>query len=133
MATNSAIVDVAQAYAGKGVKVWNLPEIHASEVAIRQRIGLPSETQTPDLWLNQEDLVDVKLPISYKKITHNANLTSEQGGIACITNHFIKLEPTKLAFLSKRIFKNGIYTKNEVHFYIDGTLYKYNSQGIILD
>ena len=116
MATNSAIVDVAQAYAGKGVKVWNLPEIHASEVAIRQRIGLPSETQTPDLWLNQEDLVDVKSPISYKKITHNANLTSEQGGIACITNHFIKLEPTKLAFLSKRIFKNGIYTKKRGPF-----------------
>jgi len=125
--------DVAQAYADKGVKVWILPEIHKSEVDIRQRIGLPSDTQTPDFWLDKKVLVDAKSPRSYKKITHNANGASEQGGIACITNHFIKLEPAKLAALSKRIFENGGYTKKEVHFYIDGTLYKYNSQGIILD
>lgn len=31
-----------------------------------------------------------------------------------------------------RILSNGKYTKDEVHFYIDGTIYKYNSQGIIL-
>ncbi len=126
------LLDVAQAYADKGAKVWILPEIHKSEVAIRQRIGLPSETHTPDLWINQNVLVDAKSPISYRKISHNANEASEQGGIACITNHFIQLEQTKLVALSKRIFGNNEYTKKEVHFYIDGTLYKYNSQGIIL-
>lgn len=126
------LLDVAKAYADKGMKVWILPEIHKSEVGIRQRIGLPSKTHTPDLWIDKKVLVDAKSPLNYKKVTHNANGASEQGGIACITNHFTKLEPAKLAALSKRILSNGRYTKDEVHFYIDGTIYKYNSQGIIL-
>lgn len=126
------LLEVAKAYADKGMKVWILPEIHKSEVDIRQRIGLPSKTHTPDLWIDKKILIDAKSPLNYKRIESNANGASEQGGIACITNHFIKLEPTKLAAISKRILSNGMYTKDEVHFYINGTLYKYNSQGIIL-
>ena len=126
------LLDVANAYADKGMKVWILPEIHKSEVSIRKRIGLPSKTHTPDLWIDKKVLIDAKSPLNYKRIESNANGASEQGGIACITNHFIKLEPAKLADISKRILSNGMYTKDEVHFYIDGYLYKYNSQGIIL-
>jgi hypothetical protein len=43
------------------------------------------------------------------------------------------LETARLGAISKRILGNPSYTKEEVHFYIDGTIYKYNSQGIILD
>ena len=40
---------------------------------------------------------------------------------------------SKLEALSKQILNNKEYMKDEVHFYIDGTIYKYNSQGRILD
>ena len=115
------------------MKVWLLPEVHKNEVGVRKLLSLPSETKTPDMMLNRSILVDVKSPESYRKIEHNANKASKQGGIACITNHSMHLVYSKLEALSKQILNNKEYMKDEVHFYIDGTIYKYNSQGRILD
>ena len=127
------LLDVAKAYSASGMKVWLLPEVHKNEVGVRKLLSLPSETKTPDMMLNRSILVDVKSPESYRKIEHNANKASKQGGIACITNHSMHLVYSKLEALSKQILNNKEYMKDEVHFYIDGTIYKYNSQGRILD
>ena len=130
------LLEVAKVYAATGEKVWILPEIHKSEVEIRQILGLKSETKTPDIKLaNSNQLIDVKSPHSYRRITRNANKASEQGGIACITDHSSEfhIESSNIEELSKTILEKETYEKDEIHFYIDGTLYKYNSQGRILD
>lgn len=130
------LLEVANVYAATGEKVWILPEIHKIEVEIRQILGLKSETKTPDIKLaNNGQLIDVKSPETYGNIIHNANKASAQGGIACITDHAerLTLNLKQLEKLSMNILKQEFYNKSEVHFYIEGTLYKYNSQGKILD
>lgn len=77
--------------------------------------------------------VDVKSPENYRKITKKANKAYEQGGIACISNHFITLKTSNLGGLTKSVYSQGVYRADEFHYYIDGTLYKYNSQGELLD
>ena len=127
------LLDVAKAYAKEGSKVWILPEVHKSETTFRAQIGFTSNTKTPDLRINDGLFVDVKSPENYRKITKNANKAYEQGGIACISNHFITLKTSNLGGLTKSVYSQGVYRADEIHYYIDGTLYKYNSQGELLD
>ena len=132
-AVYNRLLDVAKAYAKEGSKVWILPEVHKSETTFRAQIGFTSNTKTPDLRINDGLFVDVKSPENYKKITKNANKAYEQRGIACISNHFITLKTSNLGGLTKSVYSQGIYRADEIHYYIDGTLYKYNSQGELLD
>ena len=74
-----------------------------------------------------------KSPFAYKKIEKNAIKASKQGAIACITDDHLLLQESKLEQLSKTILNNRDYTKDEVHWVVNGKLYKYNSLGKIQD
>lgn len=115
---------------GKANKVLIMPEIHAKETEIRKILGVPNATKIPDLKV-AEGWVDVKSPKGYRNIIHNANLAAAQGAIACITDDRISLNLRMLPKLSKNILQNKFYSKGEVHFIVDGILYKYNSQGLV--
>ena len=121
------VLKVALSYVEEA-EVLIMPEIHESEVEIRKRLGIPSPKKNPDLKVGNE-WVDVKSPQSVEKLVVNANKAALQGAIACITDDFIDLPDMK--HLAKNILSSDMYTQSEVHFYRKGTLYKYNSQGLI--
>lgn len=123
------VFNAAKLY-GKKDQVLILPEIHAKEKEIRARLGVPTEKKIADLKVGY-GWVDVKSPEVYRKIIRNANQASEQGAIACITDDRIEINVNSLLRLSKRILENGYYKQNEIHFKVKGSLYKYNSQGLI--
>lgn len=121
------VLKVALVYAEEET-VLIMPEIHESETEIRERLGIPTKKKNPDLKVGCK-WIDVKSPLSFEKIVVNANKASLQGGIACITDDFIKINET--SHLAKNILKSKDYAMDEVHFFVDGILYKYNSQGLI--
>ena len=123
------VLNAAKLY-GKKDKVLIMPEIHAKETGIRSLLGVPTEKKIPDLKVGNS-WVDVKSPEGYRNLTHNANLAAAQGAVACITDDRITIKIEMLPKLSRNILQNKYYTKDEVHFIVEGTLYKYNSQGII--
>ena len=123
------VFDAAVLY-GKKDKVLIMPEIHAKETEIRTRLGVPTEKKIADLKVGS-GWVDVKSPEVYRKITRNAIQASEQGAIACITDDRISIDESSLPSLSRKIINNNFYKQAEVHFKVNGTLYKYNSQGLI--
>lgn len=109
-----------------------LPEIHESEAVIRKKLGLVGKTN-PDLKTSKYGFIDVKSPFVHKKIEKNAINASKQGAIACITDDHLLLKESELEQLSKTILNNREYTKKEVHWVLNGKLYKYNSLGKIQD
>ena len=123
------VLDAAKLYAQQS-EVLILPEIHKSEKAIRQRLGLKSETANPDLKVGDE-FVDVKSPLQFSNVRRNANDATKQGGKACVKDDFFTIDLNSLEYLAKEILKDESYLESEVHFIIKGTLYKYNSQGRI--
>lgn len=125
------VLDAAKLYS-KSSNVEMLPEIHESETYIRKKIGLEGKSN-PDLRTSKYGFVDVKSPFAYKKIEKNAIKASKQGAIACITDDHLLLQESKLEQLSKTILNNRDYTKDEVHWVVNGKLYKYNSLGKIQD
>lgn len=125
------VLDAAKLYS-KSSNVEMLPEIHESETYIRKKIGLEGKSN-PDLRTSKYGFVDVKSPFAYKKIEKNAIKASNQGAIACITDDHLLLQESKLEQLSKTILNNRDYTKDEVHWVVNGKLYKYNSLGKIQD
>lgn len=125
----SQVLRAAIAYSDEA-EVWIMPEIHESEHEIRQRLNIPSAKKNPDLKIGN-CWVDVKCPKSYKKIIPNANDAARQGAIACIMDDYIKLSQRMMEEKSRSILSNKMYGKEEVHFYSEGMLYKYNSQGLI--
>lgn len=70
-----------------------LPEIHASEIDVRNHLGLP-EKKNPDLMFGNI-FVDVKSPFSSRNIVTNANDACKQNAIACITDHLCHIDKTK--------------------------------------
>ena len=52
--------------------------------------------------------------------------------IACITDDHCVLRESMLDQYARRVLHSQGYGKTEVHFVINGVLYKYNSQGRIL-
>lgn len=124
------LLDAAKAYA-QTTDVCILPEIHKSEVGIRERLGITSDTRTPDL-ITGYGYIDVKSPKNPRKIWTNANSASDQGAIGCITNHRCEIKKSSIGNIGKNIISGDDYDKSEVHFLLHGTLYKCNGQGIIL-
>lgn len=121
------VLKVALAYAEES-EVLVMPEIHESEIEIRRRLGIPTPKKNPDLKVGSY-WVDVKSPQNIEKIVVNANKAAIQGAIACITDDFIDL--SDMDELAINILSSECYTQPEVHFYSQGVLYKYNSQGLI--
>lgn len=122
------VLKVAIAYSDEA-EVLIMPEIHASETEIRQRLGIPTKNKNPDLKVG-EQWVDVKSPLSRDKIVTNANKASSQGAIVCFTDDFIDFR--NMENIAKNVLAHDEYHFDEVHFYSGGALYKYNSQGLIL-
>lgn len=125
------VFDAAKLYAYSD-DVTMLPEIHKSEKEIRKRLGLVGD-KNPDLKTKSHGLVDVKSPFNHKKIISNAIDASGQGAIACLTDDHIVISESEMTSLSKSILDNKNYSKKEVHWVVNGKLYKYNSHGIIRD
>ena len=125
------VLTAAKLYS-KSSDVELLPEIHKSEIKIRERIGLVGNAN-PDLHISGHQFVDVKSPFSYKNIISNAIDASRQQAIACLTDDHTIIRESNLEQLSKRILNNEKYTKDEVHWVVNGNLYKYNSLGLIQD
>ena len=103
-------------------KVLIMPEIHESEIKIRKQLGLVNKSN-PDLKVG-DTFVDVKSPFSVKQLASNATSASKQGAIACITDDHCILEESEIDNYAERVFKNKSYLKEEVHFVINGVLYK---------
>lgn len=124
------VLTAAALYAEEKKRVLIMPEIHVSEKDVRSRLGLPSNAN-PDLNVGGR-WIDVKSPFSTGKIVSNANQASSQGGIACITDDHCIIPKEALPNLAGQVFRDPHYKQKEVHFIVDGILYKYNSQGQIL-
>lgn len=125
------VFDAAKLYAYSD-DVTLLPEIHKSEKEIRKRLGLTGNAN-PDLITKSYGFIDVKSPFNHKNILSNAIYASNQGAIACLTDDHIVISDSEMKSLSESILKNKNYSKKEVHWVVNGKLYKYNSHGIIRD
>ena len=123
------VLDAAILYADKE-NVLLLPEIHKDETSIRQVLGLSGKTN-PDLLVGNI-LVDVKSPYSVEEISKNACRAYKQGAIACITDDHCVIKEDQLPMYAERVLQSQGYHFDEVHFVVNGILYKYNSQGRIL-
>ena len=123
------VLDAAILYADKET-VLLLPEIHKSETSIRQILNLPGESN-PDLLVGSV-FVDVKSPYRIEEISKNACRAYQQGGIACITDDHCIIREDQLPKYADWVLRSQGYHFDEVHFIVDGVLYKYNSQGRIL-
>lgn len=102
-----------------------LPEIHASELDIRSRLGLP-EKKNPDLMLGNT-FADVKSPFSSRNIVTNANDACKQNAIACITDHLCHIDKNKIGLLARKVLSDKNYTRDTVFFVVENKLYKYTT------
>lgn len=102
-----------------------LPEIHASELDIRSRLGLP-EKKNPDLMFGNT-FVDVKSPFSSRNIVTNANDACKQNAIACITDHLCHIDKNKIGLLARKVLSDKNYTRDTVFFVVENKLYKYTT------
>ena len=120
------VLDVAKAFAmEKNGPVYILPEINAHEKQLRMSLGLSIENGfTPDIMRNVGVFVDVKSPEKIDRISTNACKAYKQGGVACITDHSLKLDKGLIDKYAKWVLESQGYKKNEVYFYIEGILYK---------
>mgnify|MGYP007056166119 CR=1 FL=1 len=116
------VLNAAAIYAKEG-NVLMMPEIHKSEMQIRTLMGLP-EKSNPDLKV-VDTFIDVKSPFSVDNIVKNATKYSRQGAIACITDDHCVITFKDMIYWKNKIMEDGNYTKDEVHFIIDGVLYKH--------
>lgn len=123
------VLAAASLYADKET-VLMLPEIHVSETVIRNTLNLIGSAN-PDLCVGSA-FVDVKSPFSIEDMTSNACRAYKQNAIACITDDHCVLKVEHLPRYANKVLRSQGYHMDEVHFVIDGTLYKYNSRGIIL-
>ena len=118
------VLDAAKLLA-KFDNVRVLPEIHASELDIRNRLGLP-EKKNPDLMFGNT-FVDVKSPFSSSNIVANANNACKQNAIACITDHLCHIDKGKIDLLAKKVLNDKNYTKDTIFFIVENKLYKYTT------
>ena len=130
------VLAVAKAYAKEGNCKINpivVPKAEKGRKKIYPGIG---NNSNPDLTTENYGYVDVKSPHRKNNIVRNANDACKQGGIAVITDLAMdeKITVDEIKKFSDRIFseKNANqdggqnYTKNAVHWYVDGVLHKCN-------
>ncbi len=115
------VLNAAAIYAKEG-NVLMMPEIHKSEMQIRTLMGLP-EKSNPDLKV-VDTFIDVKSPFSVDNIVKNATKSSRQGAIACITDDHCIINVESLEYWGNLILRDSNYLQREVHFIVDGILYK---------
>ncbi len=134
------ILAVAKAYAAE-TDCWINPEVDKRAVVARKKLfpGLPDHLNrsNPDLTTDKYGYIDVKSPLSKNNIIRNANYASrQQEAIVVITDLCLREELTIYKaksitfdiFFGRNIDKDDKpnYTKDEVHWFINGTLYKLN-------
>ncbi len=133
------ILAVAKAYAAE-TDCWINPEVDRRAEEARKKLfpGLPAHLNrsNPDLTTTKYGYIDVKSPQNKSNIVSNANHACKQGAIVVLTDCFLRdtlsiykaKSITFDIFFGRNIDKNGIpnYTKDEVHWFINGTLYKLN-------
>ena len=102
-----------------------LPEIHVSEIDVRNHLGLP-EKKNPDLMFGNT-FVDVKSPFSSRNIVTNANDACKQNAIACITDHLCHIDKNKIGLLARKVLSDKNYTRDTVFFVVENKLYKYTT------
>ncbi|MCM1041137.1 MAG: hypothetical protein NC396_01735 [Bacteroides sp.] len=130
------VLAVAKAYARETVCAIN-PVIVGREPVGRAKI-FPDITDlaNPDLTTEKYGYIDVKSPQRKSNIISNANDACKQHAIAVITDFFLgdtlsiykAKSITFDIFFGRNIDKNGQrnYTKNEIHWFLGGTLHKLN-------
>lgn len=131
------ILAVAKAYAAE-TDCWINPEMdqNASEIGRRKLYPGIEDNANPDLTTDKYGYIDVKSPHNKSNIVSNANHACRQGAIAVLTDFFLRdvlsiykaKSITFDIFFGRNIDKKGKpnYTKDEVHWFINGTLYKLN-------
>ena len=119
---------------------WINPVVVANEKVGRAKI-YPNikDSASPDLFTEKYGYLDVKSPLNKSNIIRNANLVCGQGAIAVLTDFYLcdilsiykAKSITFDIFFGRNIDKDGKpnYTKDEVHWFINGTLYKLNRPG----
>ncbi len=133
------ILAVAKAYAAE-TDCWINPEVDRRAEEARKKLfpRLPAHLSrsNPDLTTTKYGYIDVKSPQNKSNIVSNANHACRQGAIVVLTDCFLRdtlsiykaKSITFDIFFGRNIDRNGIpnYTKDEVHWFINGTLYKLN-------
>ena len=119
---------------------WINPIVDKNSPKGRQKLypGI-EDNANPDLTTTKYGYIDVKSPQNKNKIVKNANAASKQNAIAVITdlamNESLTLE--KARAVSSDVFSghnkdmegNPNYTKDQIHWFIKGALYKLNRPG----
>jgi len=120
------VFEVARALARvKDGPIWILPEINAREKELRERLGLGvNNGYTPDIMRDIGSFIDVKSPKVERKLSRNAGKASRQFAIACITDHRLLFDESRVNEYAKRVFGAENYKYNEVYFYVKGVLSK---------
>jgi hypothetical protein len=120
------VLDVAKALAlEKRGAVYILPEINAHEKELRMSIGLSTDNGfTPDIMIEVGSFIDVKSPENIDRLSTNACKAYKQGGVACITDHSLKLDKGLIDKYAKWVLESQGYKYKEVYFYIERVLYK---------
>lgn len=128
------VFDAAKLFADQGAKVQMPPEIHMSEISVRNRIypGLDSKTSNPDLIVDGV-YIDLKRVQALDNITTNANKANHQGASALISDKHVDLTDINIERASARIFSNkntnkGIpnYNQDQIYYIQNGKIIKIN-------
>lgn len=130
---------VAKAYA-RECDCWINPIIMSQAQEARQQIYPDLDGNSkPDLTTKKYGYIDVKSPWRKSNIISKANEASRQGAIAVITDLMLvdRLKHKRILEISGIIFsdlnRNHLgepnYTKDQIHWFLEGTLYKYNKPG----
>lgn len=130
------VLAVAKAYAEEGDCKINpivAPKAEEGRKKIYPGIG---DNANPDLTTEKYGYVDVKSPRRKNNIVRNANDACKQGGVAVITDLAMdeKITVDEVGKFSDRIFSEKNvnqkgeqnYTKDTVHWYVNGKLHKCN-------
>ena len=79
---------------------------------------------TPDIMKDIGSFIDVKSPKVERKLSRNAGKASRQFAVACITDHQLIFNESRVDEFAKRVFGAENYQYNEVYFYVKGILSK---------
>lgn len=120
------VLEVAIAFAlEKNGPVYILPEINAHERQLRKSLGLSTDNgKTPDIMLELGSFIDVKSPMTERRLSKNAGKAFRQSAVVCMTDHRMQMDKAKMDEYQKRIFGNENYKCSVLYFYINGKLSK---------
>lgn len=123
----NTIVDAATLFAKQGHSALVMPEVHSSETAARQTLGLAGAAN-PDLRIDGSS-VDVKAPTKTQNIVRNAvHAALKQNAVACITDNACNIKPDSIEYWGRKILSDKNYPFDEVYFIVEGKLIKYNGR-----